>query len=80
MLRRKAVELTQQELADGVGVTARTVQRWEAGEKVPELTPFQCWKLCSLLKCTLEDLARDFSPDEFLVQDSSEASSASTAN
>lgn len=65
MLRRQAANLTQQELADAIGVTARTVQRWEAGDKMPSLTPLQFWQLCLALKCSAEDLARDFFPEAF---------------
>lgn len=65
MLRRKDAGLTQQELANAIGVTARTVQRWEGGEKIPVLTPLQTWRLCVALKCSAEDLARDFYPEEF---------------
>lgn len=66
--RRKAVEKTQQEVADALGVSARTVQRWELGESIPELDPFQFWTLCELYKCTAKDLARDFFPEKFSNQ------------
>ncbi|MEM6433084.1 MAG: helix-turn-helix transcriptional regulator [Cyanobacteria bacterium P01_D01_bin.115] len=65
MLKRKASGLTQRQLADEVGVDPTTIQRWERGASVPTLNPLQFWRLCQLLKCTAEDLARDFFPEAF---------------
>lgn len=63
--RRKRAGLTQQQLANSLGVAVRTVQGWESGDYPPTLNSFQHWRLCVLLKCSAEDLARDFFPDEF---------------
>lgn len=63
--RRKVLNLTQQKVAEAVGVTARTVQSWELGENIPRLTPLQTLRLCGVLQCSVEDLARDFYPNEF---------------
>ena len=65
MKRRRELNLTQQQIADAVGVSSRTVQRWELGENLPELNILQAFKLCKLLRCTIDDLARDFYPEEF---------------
>lgn len=51
---------TQQQVADAIGVTARTVQNWEAGKNLPELTPVQVADLCDLLNCTVRELADGF--------------------
>jgi len=63
--RRRELKLTQQQIADAVGVSSRTVQRWELGENLPELSLLQAFKLCKLLRCTIDDLAKDFYPEEF---------------
>jgi transcriptional regulator with XRE-family HTH domain len=63
--RRRQLNLTQQQIADEVGVSSRTVQRWELGENLPELTILQASRLCNLLKCSIDDLAKDFYPEEF---------------
>lgn len=63
--RRKTASLTQQEVADVLGVTSRTVQRWELGDSIPVLNPLQFWRLCNLYGCTAEDLAMDFYPEAF---------------
>ena len=63
--RRKAAGLTQQQLANMARVAVRTIQGWESGAYIPALTPLQFWLLCRALKCSAEDLARDFFPEEF---------------
>ncbi|MEM6837672.1 MAG: helix-turn-helix transcriptional regulator [Cyanobacteria bacterium P01_C01_bin.120] len=65
MKRRKALKLTQRQVAEAVGVTSRTVQSWELGEYIPTLNPLQMMRLCHLLKCSVDELARDFFPEEF---------------
>ena len=63
--RRKRLKLTQRQVAEAVGITSRSVQRWELGEALPQLNVLQTWKLCQVLQCSVEDLARDFYPEAF---------------
>ncbi|MBD2125956.1 helix-turn-helix domain-containing protein [Microcoleus sp. ZQ-A2] len=55
--RRKLLNLTQQQVADELGVTVTTVKNWEAGRYIPKLYLPQTKALCDLLNFTLEDLA-----------------------
>ncbi len=55
--RRESLNLTQQKVADEVGVTIITVQNWEAGRHIPKLYPVQMKALCDLLKFTVDELA-----------------------
>ena len=52
--------LTQQQLADALGVTETTVRHWEAGRSQPKLSPIQYKKLLEVLQITSNEL-----PDEF---------------
>lgn len=52
--------LTQQQLADALGVTETTIRNWEAGRSQPRLTPAQYKKLLEILQITSDEL-----PDEF---------------
>lgn len=63
--RRKRLNLTQRQIAEAVGITSRSVQRWELGEALPQLNVLQTWKLCQVLNCSIEDLAKDFYPEAF---------------
>lgn len=55
--RRQSLNLTQQQVADDLGVTVTTVKNWEAGRHIPKLYLPQTKALCNLLNFTLEDLA-----------------------
>jgi transcriptional regulator with XRE-family HTH domain len=55
--RRESLKLTQQKVADEVGVTIISVQNWEAGRHIPKLYPKQMKVLCELLQLTVEELA-----------------------
>ena len=52
--RRKAVNLTQFQLAEKLGVTDRAVSKWETGRALPDSSIML--ELCSLLKITVNDL------------------------
>lgn len=51
---RKRKGLTQQELADELGVSNRTVGNWENGRNMPDLSLFE--PLCAVLDITLTEL------------------------
>ena len=58
---RKIKQLTQEDVADKVGVSRQAVAKWESGETVPDLD--KCRLLAELFGVTLDDLA-NFEPDE----------------
>ena len=58
---RKINQLTQEDVADKVGVSRQAVAKWESGETVPDLD--KCRLLAELFGVTLDDLA-NFEPDE----------------
>ena len=51
---RKEKNLTQQELAERLGVSDRTIGNWENGRNMPDLSLFK--PLCQELDITLNDL------------------------
>lgn len=55
--RRESLNLTQQKVADALGVTVTTVKNWEAGRHIPKLYPLQMKALCDLLSITQDELA-----------------------
>jgi len=52
---RKQNRLTQEELAEQVGVTRQAVAKWEAGETIPDLE--KCRILAGVFGVSLDDLA-----------------------
>lgn len=52
--------LTQQDLADALGVSIETVSNWERGKTIPTLTIPQFKTLLRMLKVTPEELPDDF--------------------
>ncbi|MEM8612774.1 MAG: helix-turn-helix transcriptional regulator [Cyanobacteria bacterium P01_H01_bin.105] len=58
--RRKELKLRQQDVADALGVTTRTVQKWESGEHVPEFSPDKMAAFCRLFKVDIDGLAAIF--------------------
>ena len=52
---RKYHQLTQEDLAEQVGVTRQAIAKWEAGETVPDLE--RCRKLAEVFEVSLDDLA-----------------------
>ena len=51
---RKQKSLTQEALAEAVGVARQTIAKWESGESTPDLE--MSGRLASALEVTLDDL------------------------
>ena len=60
-LREKA-GLTQEALAEALGVTDHTVRNWEKGRSEAKLTVSQFKALCIVLKCDASELPDSFGP------------------
>lgn len=58
---RKLRQMTQEDLAESVGVTRQAIAKWESGETVPDLE--KCRMLAEIFGVTLDDLA-NFEPEE----------------
>ncbi|MBQ9328107.1 MAG: helix-turn-helix transcriptional regulator [Solobacterium sp.] len=52
---RKMKNMTQEDIAEKVGVSRQSVAKWEAGETVPDLD--KCKILAELFEVSLDDLA-----------------------
>lgn len=63
--RRKAKKLTQQELAEKIGVSDRTIGNWENGRNMPDLFLFK--PLCEILDITINELlsGKKLNKDEY---------------
>jgi DNA-binding XRE family transcriptional regulator len=53
---REAQSLSQQQLADAIGVTRQTITAWETGVQRPRLYLPQVTELCRLLCCRTEEI------------------------
>ena len=58
---RKLRRLTQEDIAEKVGVTRQAVAKWESGETIPDLE--KCKMLAEVFGVSLDDLA-NFEPQE----------------
>ena len=56
-LRKHNGNMTQERLAERMGVSRQTVSKWESGESTPELGKLM--ELCDLFSCTLDTLLRE---------------------
>jgi transcriptional regulator with XRE-family HTH domain len=72
--RREALEMTQEELAEIMGVDAMSVSRWERGQRFPRGRRLP--QLAKALRCTINDLYREPSDVISLDSELSEASPA----
>ena len=52
---RKIHGMTQEDIADAVGVSRQSVAKWESGESVPDIE--KCKILANLFEVSLDDLA-----------------------
>ena len=53
---RRARGMTQRELAEALGLSNRTISKWECGDGLPELA--NLLPLCELLGVTADELLR----------------------
>ena len=60
---RKILGLTQEDIADKLGVTRQSVAKWESGETVPDLD--KCKQLADVFGVSLDDLA-NYEPEDNL--------------
>ncbi|MBR5181531.1 MAG: helix-turn-helix transcriptional regulator [Clostridiales bacterium] len=60
---RKLNQLTQEDVADKIGVTRQSIAKWESGETVPDLD--KCRLLAELFGVSLDDLA-NFESEEHM--------------
>ena len=54
---RKNAKMSQEKLAEAVGVSRQSVSKWENGESYPEME--NMLKLCEIFHCKLNDLVHE---------------------
>lgn len=64
-LIRKSRKISQEELAEKLGVSRQSVSKWETGENYPSMQNIMC--LCTIFKCKINELVHeDFVDINFL--------------
>ena len=65
---RKMKKVSQEDLADKLGVSRQSVSKWETGENYPSMQNIVC--LCSIFRCKMNDLVHeDFDDLEFMDEE-----------
>ena len=54
---REKKKITQEKLAEKVGVSRQSVSKWETSEAYPEMN--NILELCKIFKCNISDLVND---------------------
>lgn len=54
---RKNNNMSQEQLADKLGVSRQAVSKWESGSSIPDMEKMM--QLCKILNCSLDDLVDD---------------------
>ena len=54
---RRIRKISQEELADRLGVSRQSVSKWETGENYPSMTNIMC--LCTIFKCNINELVHE---------------------
>ena len=75
---RKEKKMTQQELADKIGVTDRAISKWENGKTMPDLSLMR--PLCDILDITINELISGERIDKKEYQKKSEENIINTIN
>ncbi len=63
---RKASSLSQEQLADKLGVSRQSVSKWESGSTYPEMDKLLA--MCKIFKCSLDDLVNDEATDKTIMK------------
>ena len=56
-MQRKKNNMSQEVLADRLGVSRQAVSKWESGTSMPDME--RIMELCKILDCNLDDLVDD---------------------
>jgi transcriptional regulator with XRE-family HTH domain len=65
---RKSKNISQEELAEELGVSRQSVSKWETGENYPSMQNIVC--LCTIFKCKMNDIVHeDFEDLDFLGEE-----------
>ncbi len=65
---RKQKKISQEDLAENLGVSRQSISKWETGENYPSMQNIVC--LCSIFKCKMNDLVHeDFEDLDFLGEE-----------
>lgn len=54
---RKHKKISQEELAEKLGVSRQSISKWETGENFPSMQNIMC--LCDIFKCKINDLVHE---------------------
>lgn len=76
--KRKEQKLTQQDLAEKIGVSDRTIGNWENGRNLPDVSLFK--PLCDILSITINDLISGEKIDSKNYEDKFEENIINTLN
>nr|MCR5787611.1 helix-turn-helix domain-containing protein [Bacilli bacterium] len=58
---RKSKNISQEDLAERLGVSRQSVSKWETGENYPSMFNIMC--LCDIFKCKINNLVHESMPE-----------------
>ena len=66
--KRRALDMTQMQLAEKLGMSNKSVSKWERGVCLPDVSVYE--ELCSVLNISLNEFlaGEDLKPEEVIVQ------------
>lgn len=67
---RKSKKITQEELAEQLGVNNRTISRWENGKNMPDISLYK--PLCKILGISIEELINGEKTEKYDLKESYE--------
>lgn len=58
LLKRRGLGLTQDQIAEKLGVSPQTISNWEKDRSIPNLTIDQIKDFCEILQCSLDQIPK----------------------